>query len=983
MSARRAVPVLVAGLCSLVLSAPPAEAQFVPYYGKNKITYDTFNWRVYRSPHFEVYYYPEFEQHLARIVSYAESAYQKVSGDLKHEIGSPIPLILYKTHSDFEQTNLYPDFLPEGVEAFAEPIRDRMVMPIDLPPDRLQGLITHELTHIFEFDLVPRTLLRRTVPLWVDEGLADYERGEWHPLDLMTLRDAAVTDQVPRLTRMASDYGAYSNPRLVYNMGHAAFEFIEARYGKEGIRQFLYTLRKNVVGGGMEDIYMQAFRVKPEQFDKDFEKWLKERFKPYRDKQRPSDYGDDLAPDDDETPFTQVFAFSPSPSGELVAAITGNRAEGEADIVLLSARDGSVVENLTKGYTDEFDSISMSHEFVAGRSLAFSPAGDTVAFFARRNKRRSLFLVSVLDKKIVRRIDIALDQAEAPALHTDGRRVIFAALREGVSDIYALDLQTEQVTNLTQDEFADAAPQISPDGTLVAYTRRISGFDKVFVFPLADPGKKTQLTFGTHEDRTPTFAPDGRTLYYASNAEDEIFNLRSLDLRTGVTRQYTDALGGNLTPAVLAGRGADRVGFITYFKGEYKLHAIDTTEPLREVDAESEDAPVELVDFQPDVVHQVIAENKRRKKLFEGLYLEGRPPINLGVSSGGDIFGGSQVALSDVLGDHTFVITALSFREFRSYEGTYINLERRLHWGASIFDNTRFFFPNVYVPQIGFGREGLFATQRYTGGRAVAEYPLDRFRRLTFTAGLLNIRERIEDPFLEAQLQAELQATGQPNPFRDGLAAPLSLGITQETTRFASFGPLAGSTFNFEVRSSPGGELDYFTLDGDARKYFRLGPTSAVLALRARGFRSTGDTPEIFYFGGNHEMRGYQYMSFAGHEGFFANVELRLPIVNVMATPIGLLGPIRGTLFGNVGGARFEGQDYNFSTREAGVSFVKDPVFGTPVSGFRLIDGRASYGFGLQFFFLGYPMHFDFSKLTDLKVSSPEWRFDYWIGFDF
>ena len=53
------------------------------------------------------------------------------------------------------------------------------------------------------------------------------------------------------------------------------------------------------------------------------------------------------------------------------------------------------------------------------------------------------------------------------------------------------------------------------------------------------------------------------------------------------------------------------------------------------------------------------------------------------------------------------------------------------------------------------------------------------------------------------------------------------------------------------------------------------------------------------------------------------------------------------------------------------------------MTGFRLVDGRASYGMGLQFFFLGYPMHFDWSKLTDLKVTSPGWKFDFWIGYDF
>src|SRR4249919_1726779 len=105
--------VLAGGLFLHLAAATPAAAQgygFLPYYGKNKVNYDNFAWRVYKSPHFEVYYYPEFEQHLARIISYAESGYQKVSSDLKHEISFPIPIILYKTHSEFEQTNLFGGF---------------------------------------------------------------------------------------------------------------------------------------------------------------------------------------------------------------------------------------------------------------------------------------------------------------------------------------------------------------------------------------------------------------------------------------------------------------------------------------------------------------------------------------------------------------------------------------------------------------------------------------------------------------------------------------------------------------------------------------------------------------------------------------------------------------------------------------------------------------------------------------------------------
>ena len=181
---RRLRPLLSPALAlGLLVPAAPASAQFVPYYGKNKIKYDNFSWRIYKSAHFEVYYYPEFEQHLARLTAYLESAYLKVSTGLKHEMPKAIPVIFYKTHSEFEQTNLYPDFIPEGALAFTEPVRGRMVVPIDEPPDLLQGLITHELAHAFAFDMIPRSLIQRNIPLWVDEGLAEYMRGIWDPLD--------------------------------------------------------------------------------------------------------------------------------------------------------------------------------------------------------------------------------------------------------------------------------------------------------------------------------------------------------------------------------------------------------------------------------------------------------------------------------------------------------------------------------------------------------------------------------------------------------------------------------------------------------------------------------------------------------------------------------------------------------------------------------------------------------------------------------
>src|SRR5262245_60246466 len=331
-SGRSLRSVSAAGVVALAIvacaGAAAAQTPLVPYFGKNNIHYDKFKWEIYTTDHFEIYYYPEMEQHIERVAGYAESAYQQISADLKHDLSFKVQLMLFKTHSEFEQQNVAPGEATEGVGAFAEPLRNRMLLPIDAPPDQLYGLIVHELTHQFEFDIIPTSLVRRNVPLWVNEGLSEYERAQWTPMDLMMVRDAAVADIVPKMSETEA-YGNYGSPRFVpYNLGHAVFEFIEAKFGKEGIRQFMFALRKSVIGGG-EDAYEEALRMKKDEFDQAFDRYLKDRFKPFRDKERPADYGRDLAPNKEKTNFAEALSIAPSHYGDLIAAVKMNRHDSE------------------------------------------------------------------------------------------------------------------------------------------------------------------------------------------------------------------------------------------------------------------------------------------------------------------------------------------------------------------------------------------------------------------------------------------------------------------------------------------------------------------------------------------------------------------------------------------------------------------------------------------------------------------------------
>ena len=182
---------------------------------------------------------------------------------------------------------MIPGAAQEGVGAFAEPIRKRIVMPMDEPPDLLYRLMVHELTHQFEFDIIPTSLMRRNVPLWVNEGLSDYMTGIWRPTDLMMVRDAAIADNVPKMSEM-DDYGNLHQPRMVYTLATPCVRFIEGAGARKACAVPVRAAQ-SVIGGG-ENRIKKPSRSSP-RVRSAVRQVLERSFKPFRDKERPADYG--------------------------------------------------------------------------------------------------------------------------------------------------------------------------------------------------------------------------------------------------------------------------------------------------------------------------------------------------------------------------------------------------------------------------------------------------------------------------------------------------------------------------------------------------------------------------------------------------------------------------------------------------------------------------------------------------------------------
>lgn len=973
-----AVGVALCVAAALWLPALPAAAQtggFRPGpqyqgfgFGKNKVQYRDFDWQIYHSPHFDVYYYSSEEDQLERVVSFAESAYDRLSRQFDFQIQEPTPLIFYATHSAFEQNNIILNFIPEGTGAFATPVRFRMVMPVDLPDPELMDLMLHELTHIFQYHILFQGSITRVVsnraPLWLMEGMASFMAQDESARDRMFLRDAVVNDRIPEMTRWNG--GGF----FAYRMGHALFEFMVERWGYEGYLDFIYEFR-NTLSGSIGRAVERTFRMEPDEFDQEFRLWLRRRYlAQLLETGEPGEFGRPFR--NQQGQGAEISAVS-SPSGDLVAAfsVIGN----DVDVVLFDAVNRRYLRSLTEGFTNEYRYL-VAQELTLGRKmgrdLAFSPDGNTVAVFGKREDGRSLFLIDVLNGKLRDRIDFpGLDQQVAPAFSPDGRSVAFSGWSEsGFFDIFIVDLETEELTNVTQDEIFDGAPVFSPDGESLVFTSVVGdeGYGKLFRLDLGDPGRnRVQLTFGESNDTDAVFSTVADRVYFTSDRSDDgVENIFGLDLDTGLVNQYTNAVTGCFMPTILprAEDGGERLVFSSLWKGTFQLYVSDIEEPVGEpvesqlAEGEEEVGVEEIPQFEPDIQVAINEDNKEQYGGFK-LFIEGADTI-LGVDDDQTFVGRAIISWSDYLGDKRLIGSFASVDSFSNFDIIYTDLSDRLQWQVHLFDDRVFFLGQ---DELGFlDREQQIFSQ--TGALASLIYPFSFYSRAEIGLGYM-FRE-LDNPF------NPLVNFDEDFPFVQG-------ALVRDTSVFAPWGAVSGSRVRLDGFYAPdpdGSGLLTASVDLDARKYVPLTRRSNFAFRAFLGGSDTdtvGNIPSPIIFGGLDDVRGVPFQAFAGDRAFFANAELRFPLIDILATPAIAFQGIRGVFFFDVGGAWFD-------------EFQEFDVWNSQEDRFE--DAIAVAGFGVTIRLFGLNLNWDFAQLVEANPLFEEALGDgfnttFWIGTRF
>ncbi|HKP30324.1 MAG TPA: hypothetical protein VJU15_13010, partial [Gemmatimonadales bacterium] len=236
-------------LAALVLAFAFPGSAAAQYFGRNKVMYAKFHFKIIQTQHFDVHYYDREEKAALDVARMAERSYAKLSRMLSHEFTERKPIILYASHSEFQQTNLSGGDVDEGTGGFTDYLMHRNTFPLTGSYDDIEHVLTHEMTHQFQFDIWSRGrgpagvqgIAQVNAPLWWGEGMAEYlSIGPVDPNTAMWLRDAALEGKLPT----AREFYQW----FPYRYGQALVSYIGARWGDEAIAQ----ITKGATGNSVE-----------------------------------------------------------------------------------------------------------------------------------------------------------------------------------------------------------------------------------------------------------------------------------------------------------------------------------------------------------------------------------------------------------------------------------------------------------------------------------------------------------------------------------------------------------------------------------------------------------------------------------------------------------------------------------------------------------------------------------------------------------
>lgn len=561
-----------------------------------------------------------------------------------------------------------------------------------------------------------------------------------------------------------------------------------------------------------------------------------------------------------------IMTPSWSPDGRQIA-FTG--LYGGLSDIYITDLDGNLRRLTNDRYADLFPSWSPD-----GKTIAVSTdrAGTDFSNLSYSNLRVALLDVETGEFDILPHQEVGknLNPVWAP----DSRSLIWVSDRTGTKDLYLFDRDERQLYRLTRllsGAMGPTATDLSPvlswarnDGRLLFVYFESAGHS---VFALDDPRTLERVAIS----EVP--ASEGGLPIAGAGKKPEEPRAPDLAQAPGATSPHGTGAGVGTTAetAVEADSMAERVATTSFYRQGMEFRPSDQLpEGVNAPPPVSVLAMLDSADYAlPDVADFDIGDYKVRFTPD----IVGRPTIGAQVGGyyGNGVYGGSYIALSDVLGNHNILLAGSvngSFSDATFYGG-YNFLKRRANFGVALSQVPlyRYYGTNYYTLPID-GQNDLVLANRflrdvYRTAEGIVSYPFSTFRRAELGLAAASIQR-------DWVFRGNNLTRGEPVDERISVTGAKflqpSAALVFDNTYFGWTGPIIGRRYRIQL-SSTIGDFRFNEALVDFRNYLNF-KQKAILATQFLALTRLGSDADNFsnYWGGPYFLRGYDGGSYSEAE---------------------------------------------------------------------------------------------------------------------
>jgi hypothetical protein len=421
-------------------------------FGKNRVQYKAFNWKIFRTTNFEIYHYQGGVDLAKLTAQYAESEFDKITDVLGWTPYNRVKIFLYNSPSELEQSNMGLSTMDNRDDEKLDLAQSRVEIAYTGDQLGFRKKLVNDVSLLFVYDMLYggnmkealQSSLLLTLPEWFMSGTAAYISEGWSPELNDYMRDFFKNRNVRKPTLLSGN-----DAKLI---GHSIWNYIAERYGKDKISDILNLTR--IIRTEQTSITSTLGVPSYNRFLRDWRAYYLDETKKAEQHYTTSE----------PTWKIKLHEYGGSDAGAVIKISQDKKFTAISEIknsryrvYVVNSETGSK-KVIRQGRSDQIGSKVNSQPPLLGWAR-----NNTLFVMAAENGRKNLYVyenigtkkVKVKLRKNIRGLDQILDMD----VSHDGSMLAVSGDRSGRNDIYLISVSRASALPLTSDLFDDFSPR--------------------------------------------------------------------------------------------------------------------------------------------------------------------------------------------------------------------------------------------------------------------------------------------------------------------------------------------------------------------------------------------------------------------------------------------------------------------------------------------------------------------------------------------